>query len=169
MTLIPHDLLVAGGFYTFALGAVVGALGLILARSVFHSALFLVVSLGSVAGVFVVLGADFLAAVQILIYIGAVMILILFALMLTPQTSVLPTLTSPGQALAAAGVAILIFGISAGTLATAQWPRPTGISDAPTTEMIGTSLFTTYALPFEIASVLLLVAMIGAIVIARED
>lgn len=168
--LIPIDLLVAGGFYTFAFAAVAAAIGLILARNVFHSALFLVVTLGSVAGVFVILGADFLAAVQVLIYIGAVMILVLFAVMLTPQPSGMPTLTSPGQALSGAAVAVLVFVVTAATLLTAQWPmaRLQPI-DTPTTDLIGASLFTTFALPFEIASVLLLVAMVGAIVIARED
>lgn len=168
--LIPTEFLVATGFYTFALGAVGGAIGLIVARNVFHSALFLVVTLGSVAGVFVILGADFLAAVQVLIYIGAVMILVLFALMLTPQTSLVPNLTSPGQSLAGIAVAGGVLVVTAATLLTAQWPRAGAQPiDLPTTDQIGTSLFTTFALPFEIASVLLLVAMIGAIVIARED
>ena len=167
---IPAEFLVAGGFYTFALASIIGGIGLIIARNVFHSALFLVVTLGSVAGIFVISGADFLAAVQVLIYIGAVMILVLFAVMLTPQTSGLPNLTSPGQALAGIAVAIVIFGLTAGTLISAQWPITIlAPLDVPTTESIGESLFTTFALPFEIASVLLLVAMIGAIVIARDD
>jgi NADH-quinone oxidoreductase subunit J len=168
--LIPTDLLVAGGFYTFAVAALAGAVGLIVARNVFHSALFLVVTLGSVAGVFVILGADFLAAVQILVYVGAVMILILFAVMLTPLRAPTPTLTSPGQAIAGIAIAILVFGATAATLLTARWPHAGQAPiNVPTTEAIGRSLLTTFVLPFEIASVLLLVAMIGAIVIARED
>jgi NADH:ubiquinone oxidoreductase subunit 6 (subunit J) len=167
---VSVDFLIAGGFYTFALAAIAGAVGLIVARNVFHSALFLVVTLASVACIFVILGADFLAAVQILVYIGAVMILVLFAVMLTPQSSGLPTLTSPGQALSGIAVAALVFFVTAATLLTAEWPhaRAQGV-DSSTTDVIGTNLFTTFALPFEIASVLLLVAMIGAIVIARED
>ena len=167
--LVPTEFLVAGGFYTFGLAAIVGGIGLIVARNVFHSALFLIVTLGSVAGVFVILGADFLAGVQVLIYVGAVMILIIFALMLTPQTSP-PSPTGFGQAISGVAIAALVFVVTAATLLSAQWPKA-GLQafDAPTTEWIGGSLFTSFALPFEIASILLLVAMIGAIVIARED
>lgn len=167
--LAPTEFLIAGGFYTFAGAALAGALGLILARNVFHSALFLVVSLGSVAGVFVILGADFLAAVQVLIYVGAITILILFGLMLTPQTSEPPDLTGAFQAFAGVLLAGIVFLGAATTILLTRWPKATPQPiDAPTSLGIGASLFTTFALPFEIASVLLLVAMIGAIVIARE-
>lgn len=169
--LIPTEFLIAGGFYTFGAAAMAGGLGLILARNVFHSALFLVVTLGSVAGVFVILGADFLAAVQVLIYIGAVMILVLFAMMLTPQSSEATDLTGAFQALAGVVVAATVFIVVAAVLLTTQWPNATAAPSiqGTTSQPIGVSLFTTYALPFEIASVLLLVAMIGAIVIARES
>ncbi|MBI4213281.1 MAG: NADH-quinone oxidoreductase subunit J [Chloroflexi bacterium] len=166
---IPMELLVAGGFYTFAAAAIAGAISLIIARNVFHSALFLTLTLASAGGVFVILGADFLAAVQLLIYVGAVMILILFGLMLTPQDVELPNLSTPGQAISGAIVAAAIFVVSAATLLSAQWSGTAAEpSDVATTEQIGVSLFTTFVLPFEIASVLFLVAMIGAIVIARE-
>src|SRR6266545_4812310 len=98
--LLPTDFLVAGGFYTLAALAIVGALGIILSRKLFHSALFLTAMLGSVAGTYVVLGADFLAAVQILVYVGAIMVLIIFGIMLTPQTVDLPDIAGPGQAAA---------------------------------------------------------------------
>ncbi len=166
---IPLEFLVAGGFYAFSAGAIAGAVGLILARSVFHSALFLVVSLSSVAGVFVILGADFLAAAQLLIFVGAIMILIIFGLMLTPQNVELRNVSSTGQAVSGALVAAAVFVVTAGTLLSASWPRAAAqATDVPTTLLIGQGLFTTFALPFEIVSVLLLVAMIGAIVIARE-
>ena len=167
---MPVDFLVAGGFYTFALASIVGGIGLIVARNVFHSALFLVITLASVAAVFVILGADFLAAVQVLVYVGAVMILIIFGLMLTSGNVNLPHIATAGQALSGVIVAGAVFVITAATVLSVQWPNAAGIvMDAPTTEQIGESLFTTFALPFEIASVLLLVAMIGALVIAREE
>ena len=80
-----------------AAAAIVGALGIILARSVFHSALFLVITLASIAGIFVILGADFLAAVQVLVYVGAVNVLILFAIMLVNKKETLAEI--PGLAL----------------------------------------------------------------------
>ena len=168
--LIPTDALVAGAFYLFALIAIGGALGVVLARRVFHSALFLVASLAAVAGVFVILGGDFLGVVQILIYVGAIMVLIIFGIMLTPNEISMPSLGGRGQVFAGAAIALIIL---VGTVAVAirtRWPGSTSAAlDIPTTETIGRGLLSTYALPFEIASILLLVAMIGAIVVARED
>lgn len=168
--LIPTDFLLAGAFYTFGAAAVVGAIGIIRARSIFRSALFLVLTLASAAAIYVTLGADFLGAVQVLVYVGAIMVLIIFGIMLTPQRVELPDIGGPGQAAAAAFVAIALFAVATIVITTSQWPRSTLTAiDQPTTEVIGLALFTAYALPFEIASILLLVAMIGAIVIAREE
>ncbi len=168
--LIPTDALVAAAFYLFSLTAIVGALGVVLARRVFHSALFLVVALASVAAVFVILGADFLGVVQILVYIGAIMVLILFGIMLTPQEVSMPSLGGPGQVFAGAVIALIILVGAIAVGVTSRWPRSNAAPlDLPTAETIGRGLLTTYALPFEVASILLLVAMIGAIVVARED
>lgn len=167
---VPTDALVAGAFYAFAALAIAGAIGVVAAQRVFHSALSLVVALASVGGIFVVLGADFLGVVQVLVYIGAIMVLILFGIMLTPHTVPLPSLGGRGQVLAGGLVAIAIL---SGILVVAlgdRWPRATAAPlDIPTTEVIGIGLLNAYALPFEVASILLLVAMIGAIVVARED
>ena len=168
--IIPVDFLVAGGFYTFGALAVGGALGVIRAQRVFHSALFLVLTLGSLAAVFVILGADFLATVQILVYVGAIAVLIIFGIMLTPRAVDLPEIGGPGQQVAGWLVAAAIFLLSASAVIATQWPRSVAMPmDRPTTELIAQGLFTSYAFPFEAASVLLLVAMIGAIVIAREE
>jgi len=168
--LIPTDFLLAGAFYTFAATSIVGAIGIIRARGIFRSALFLVLTLASVAAIYVTLGADFLGAVQVLVYVGAIMVLIIFGIMLTPQQVELPDIGGPGQAAAAAFVAVALFAIATIVITTSQWPRSTSAAiDVATTQVIGTGLFTTYVLPFEIASLLLLVAMIGAIVIAREE
>jgi NADH:ubiquinone oxidoreductase subunit 6 (subunit J) len=168
--LLPTDLLIAGAFYTFSATAIVGAIGIIRARGIFRSALSLVLTLASVAAVFVILGADFLGAVQVLIYVGAIMVLIIFGIMLTPQQVELPDIGGPGQAAAAIFVAVALFVVSALVVATSVWPQSVAVPiDRPTTELIGVGLFTTYVLAFEIASVLLLIAMIGAIVIAREE
>jgi len=168
--LIPTEALIAAVFYFFALTATLGGLGVVLARRVFHSALFLVVSLASVAAIFVILGADFLGVVQILVYVGAIMVLILFGIMLTPHEVTAPSIGGPGQVFAASAIATIIL---IGTISVAvgsSWPRANAAPiDHPTTETIGRALLDTYALPFEVASILLLVAMIGAIVVARED
>jgi NADH:ubiquinone oxidoreductase subunit 6 (subunit J) len=167
---VPTEALVAGAFYLFSAIAIIGALGVVLARRVFHSALFLVVALAAVAAVFVILGADFLGVVQILVYVGAIMVLILFGIMLTPQEVELPAFGGKGQAAAGAIIAGIVLAGSVAVAVTTRWPGSSAAPiDVPTTELIGTGLLTTYALPFEVASILLLVAMIGAIVVARED
>jgi NADH-quinone oxidoreductase subunit J len=167
---IPTEALVAGSFYIFSVIAIVGALGVVLARRVFHSALFLVLSLAAVAAIFVILGADFLGVVQVLIYVGAIMVLILFGIMLTPQEISLPSLGGRGQVVAGAIIAGVILVGATAVAVTNPWPRSSAAPlDIPTAETIGVGLMTTYALPFEVASILLLVAMIGAIVVARED
>ena len=136
----------------------------------FHSALYLVLTLGSLAGVFVILGADFLATVQILVYVGAIAVLIIFGIMLTPRSVELPDGRDLGQIATGRFVACAVFLLSAFALLATQWPRSMATPmDRPSTELIAKGLFTVYAFPFELASVLLLVAMIGAIVIAREE
>ncbi|MBI2886413.1 MAG: NADH-quinone oxidoreductase subunit J [Chloroflexi bacterium] len=154
-------------FYVLALMALAGAAGLAWARSVVHGALFLILALLAVAGLFLVLLADFLALVQVLLYGGAVAILILFAMMLTrarEEPAALDNAQKPWAML----VCLLVF---LGTVAVAYatpWPRSGSFSHVGF-EAIGVSLFTQWAIPFEIASLVLLVAMVGAIIIARAE
>ncbi len=141
-----------------------GGLGVVLTRNVVHAALALLLSLVAVAGVYLVLFAEFLALVQVLIYGGAVIIVLLFAIMLT-RGSEYPRISDnrqwPLAALAALGVlGVLIpsFLINSVDNTKAQSPVFTDLAN---------SLFTRWAIPFEIASLVLLVALIGAIIIAR--
>ena len=139
-------------------------MGVVLTRNVVHAALALLLSLIDVAGVYLVLFAEFLALVQVLIYGGAVIIVLLFAIMLT-RGSEYPRISDnrqwPLAALAAMGVlGVLIpsFLINSVDNTKAQSPAFTDLAN---------SLFTRWAIPFEIASLVLLVALIGAIIIAR--
>ena len=142
-----------------------GGLGAVTARNVAHAALFLLLSLAGVAGVFILLVAEFLALVQILIYGGAVTIVLLFALMLTRQEEFAQVRDNPQRPLAAiAALAVL------GVLAVAflgERGREVQPLDGPSIKEVGSELFTQWAIPFEIASLVLLVALIGAIIIAR--
>ena len=156
-------------FWIFSITAVVGALGVVLARRVFHSAMFLVAALGSTAAIYVLLSADFLAAVQILVYSGAIVILVLFAIMLTPQSVELPTFAPGGQQLGGAVVALALLALMIVAIRTGPWPLAAQPLDQPTSAALGQGLLTTYVFPFELASLVLLVAMIGAILLARED
>ena len=146
--------------------ATVGGVGVVTTRNVVHAALFLLLSLLAMAGVFLLIFAEFLALVQILIYGGAVLMVLIFAIMLT-RTREFPRISdNPHWFLGALG-ALVAFGVLvAGFLVNrSDAVRP----DAPsfTFAGLGEALFTQWALPFEIASLLLLVALIGAIIIAR--
>ena len=163
------DAWVALIFYLVAGLAILGGLKLVTEPDMIRGALALVLSLASVAVVYLLLSADFLAMVQILVYVGAIMILMLFAIMLTPGQVELPVVAERGQQLGAALVAVVIGGISIWSIAVFPWSQRANPLDTATTETIGRLLLTSYVLPFEIASLLLTVGMIGAIVIARED
>jgi len=156
-------------FYLVAILAVFGGVRMVLEADMIRSALSLILALASVAVIYLLLSADFLAMVQVLVYVGAIMILMLFAIMLTPGQVELPALAERGQHLSAAVVAVAVGAITLYSVLSHPWNlRPVALNLA-TTERIGERLFTAYLLPFEIASLLLTAAMIGAIVIARED
>jgi len=155
-------------FYFVAALTVLGGLGVVLARNVVHSALFLVVALLAVAAVFILLSAEFLAIVQILIYGGAVTILILFAMMLTRVRDMPGSLDGPQRPFAAmAAAAFLALSILA--VVSAEWPGETEEITVIAFSDLGDKLFRNWAAPFEVASLVLLVALIGAIILARGE
>ena len=153
-------------FVLFGGLTLVGGLGLVVTRNVVHAALFLLLSLSAVAGLYLVLLAEFLALVQVLIYGGAVIIVVLFAIMLT-RNSEYPHISDnkqwPLAAITSLALAV-IFGV-------AMWQSAPSATDSnsPAFAALGNSLFTRWAVPFEIASIVLLVALIGALIIARSD
>jgi len=142
-----------------------GGLGVVLTRNVVHAALALLVSLLAVAGIYLILFAEFLALVQVLIYGGAIIIVLLFAIMLT-RTAEYPHITDNRQwplAIVAALGTLAVLGVSFWTKA-----ESSTAPHAPALEDLANSLFTRWAIPFEVASLVLLVALIGAIIIARQ-
>jgi NADH-quinone oxidoreductase subunit J len=159
--------------YAFVVLAVVGsisAIAVVTARNVVHAALYLVVALLSVGGVYLVLGAEFTAWVQIIIYVGAIVILFLFGLMLTRAPIGRDLLDNRQRPLAA----IVGAGIFVGLVYLIQDAFPLGQAQhfqtfQATTGIIGDAIFRNYVLPFEAISFLLLAALIGAIVLARKD
>ena len=155
-------------FYFVAALAVLGALGVVLARNVVHSALFLVLALLAVAGVFILLSAEFLAIVQVLIYGGAVTILILFAMMLTRVRDTPQALDGPQRPFAALAAGAFL-GLSVVSVVTAEWPNETEEITVVPFRDLGDVLFRNWAAPFEVASLVLLVALIGAIILARGE
>ena len=141
-----------------------GGLGVVVTRNVVHAALFLLLSLLAVAGVYLVLLTEFLALVQVLIYGGAIVIVLLFAIMLT-RTAEYPRISDNRQWPLAAAAALGLLGVVAASFLTRSVEDTEAQSPAFTE--LANSLFTKWAVPFEIASLVLLVALIGAIIIAR--
>lgn len=141
-----------------------GGLGVVVTRNVVHAALFLLLSLLAVAGVYLVLLTEFLALVQVLIYGGAIVIVLLFAIMLT-RTAEYPRISDNRQWPLAAAAALGLLGVLAASFLTRSVEDTEAQSPAFTE--LSNSLFTKWAVPFEIASLVLLVALIGAIIIAR--
>ncbi len=153
-------------FILLAVLTVGGGLGVVLTRNVVHAALALLLSLFAVAGVYLILFAEFLALVQVLIYGGAVIIVLLFAIMLT-RTGEYPRISDNRQWPLAAVAALGILGV----LIPSFLINPVEGTGAQNPDFgdLANSLFTRWAIPFEIASLVLLVALIGAIIIARSD
>jgi NADH-quinone oxidoreductase subunit J len=160
-------------FTVAALGAALSALMVVWHRNAVLSALFLVLNLGCVAVLFLLLGGEFLAAVQVIVYAGAIMVLFLFVIMLlnpdTPQRRFAsgPVLTGLTFALAVLFVAALVRGVLALPGATA--PLPAVVEGFGSARSVGGLLFTSYLYPFELTAVLLLVAMVGAVVLAKRE
>jgi NADH-quinone oxidoreductase subunit J len=184
-------------FWVFALAALVAALLTVMARNAVHSALFLISTLVSVAALFVLLGAEFIAGVQILVYVGGVMVLFLFVIMLVnvsaEERGREELFNRPAQTTAAVCfAALLVLGLfwainnsaskfapppNAEGQAAAQSndvreallrPAATGVAKiSEDTQNVGGSLYRYGGLPFEIASVLLLVAIVGSVLLAR--
>jgi NADH-quinone oxidoreductase subunit J len=155
-------------FAVLALLAAGSALGLILKKNPIHGALFLVVNLASVAALYLSLGAEFLAAAQVIVYAGAIMVLFVFAIMvLIPgkeETGPDPRRGIRLAALPVGGILLVLLVVVAGRAVVA-----TGPAGAPgNVEAVGRLLFTDYLFPFELTSVLLLAAMVGVLLLARR-
>jgi NADH-quinone oxidoreductase subunit J len=156
-------------FGILAAAMALSALGVVRTRNVVHAALYLVVVLAGGAAQYILLGQEFVAWVQVLVYIGAVIVLFLFGIMLTrapmhPDESLDNSLRWPG-----AVVALFLAGILAGLLLDAFGDEKLEIEAPVRTAEVTSKLFTNYLIPFELIGVLLLGALIGAVVLARKD
>jgi NADH-quinone oxidoreductase subunit J len=161
-------------FWVLALAMAGAAIGVVRTKNIVHAALFLVVVLAGAAAQYILLAAEFVAWVQVLIYIGAVVILFLFGIMLTraPMRGDGSRLDND-QRWAAGVVALFVFGVLTAMLVDAFGGDD--IKFGPQlvhqgrTATIGSDLFRSYVIPFEVVSMLLLAALVGAVVLARRD
>ena len=154
-------------FFLLAFGVVGAGIAVVTLRNIIHSAVAMLVCFGSVAGMYALLGAPIVAAAQVLIYLGAISVLILFAIMLTQAGDANLPAPFHRQLPIAAVVALAIIGLVGWAVLQTDWALATE-PIAAGVEAIANALFTDYALPFEIISLLILVAIIGAIFLARR-
>lgn len=156
-------------FYIFAAITILSALFVVTTRNIVHSAFFLLFTFFGVAGIYVLLGADFIAIAQIMVYVGGILILILFGVMLTNKITGVEIRTGTVQMLPAAIGVGLFMGAVVSVMIWTNWKTEPGIMPATTVKDIGFLLINDYVLIFELLGILLLVALIGAASIARRE
>jgi NADH-quinone oxidoreductase subunit J len=155
-------------FYFFAALTIGSAAVVVFARSLIRSAFALLFTFFGVAALYAFLGADFLAATQMVIYVGGILVLLLFGVMLTHKLYDLKLKSETFQVLPAAVAVLGVFAVLATSMIRAHWHGGGQSAAGPTTAAIGELLMRDYILPFEAASILLLVALIGAAMIVRR-
>ncbi len=160
------EVALAVAFWVLAGVAIASAISVVLVRSMFRAAIFLVLTFFGVAGLYVTLEADFLAAVQVLVYAGAISILLIFAVLFTRDVNRGSTFNK--TALLSFLVASLVFVSMVITALSTDWVISGEAAPAATTASLADAIFNRYVLPFEIVGLLLLASIIGAIVLVRE-
>ena len=171
--MLPLEIIIKSGIYALMAVCLLGALLSVLFRNLFHAALALTGALLGIAGIYLALHADFLAMIQILIYVGAIMTLVVFAIMLTERIGDKTIQAHSRQGWSALGGGVLLLTFLVRVIQTTPWPihHPATLSASPAVTVmdLGKALLGTYVFPFEIISVVLIAALIGAIVVARKD
>lgn len=157
--------LIFGFVSLITLGA---AVAVVTNKNILHSAFYLVLAFVGVAGIYVLLEAPFIAVVQVLVYIGAIAILIVFAIMLTRRIMSKDLEQRNAQWVLAALGGFALFGVMGWIVYSVNWPVAEAAVPEDTITILGQELFSTYVVPFEIVSVLLLAALVGSILIGRE-
>ncbi len=155
-------------FYLFAAITVLSAFFVVTVRNIVHSAFYLLFTFFGVTGIYVLLGADFVAIVQLVVYVGGILILLLFGVMLTNKITHVQIKTGTLQIVPAAVGVGLLAGILAAALFSTQWKTVDSAIPNSTAQSLGYLLISNYALVFELLGILLLIALIGAASMARR-
>lgn len=171
------DLLMSGQFWTFIILAIVtlvSAYRMVATPLITHAALFMALTFTAVAGIFLMLQAEFVAAIQVLIYAGAITTMVIFAIMLSGVRDIKAQQSQKKARTWLSNPAVMVVGaVFAAFMSYIYYAAnlPAATSDKPqaTVESIGMSLYTTYVIPFEVASILLLIAMVGAIILTAKE
>ncbi len=156
-------------FWVFALATVASALGVVITGNVVRMALCLFSAFGGVAMLFFLLQAHFLAAVQLIVYVGGILVLIVFGIMLTSSSPWVRFEVKRGEVAASGVICLALFGALWAVLLGADWSGASPASDNISIASLGRTLLTHYLVPFEVAAVLLMVIMVGAAYLARQQ
>ncbi len=156
-------------FYALAALTIAGAAGVALSRNILYSSMGLLMALLGAGSLYVFLSADFVAVTQLLVYIGGVLVLILFAVMLTNRITEVNVSNSSFGLFGGALLFISVLPVLLAVVSLTPWPTAAPAALAPSTEAIGHGFLTKWLLPFEVASLVLLATLIGAVVIARKE
>jgi len=154
-------------FYLLAAVVVISAAGVALLRNILYSAFALLGTLAGVAGLYLYMGADFVGVVQLIIYVGGILVLLLFAVLLTNRIGEVRISNASAGLLLGAPPAIALFALCARVAVHTPWPTTEAVP-APLTARLGEAFLHELLLPFELASLVLLMALVGAMVIARR-
>ena len=165
----PGGLLEAGLFYAVAGATVISALGVCATKNIVRMAVWLFVALGSVALLFFLLAANFIGAIQLIVYAGGTLVLLIFGVMLTSKSPWARFEPSKFETLLAGLVCAVLIGVLCIVLTGAVWSSPQDVIPGASVEDIGRSLLTKYVVPFEVAGVLLMIVMVGAAHLARQE
>jgi NADH-quinone oxidoreductase subunit J len=155
-------------FYLFAAITILSAFFVVTTRNIIHSAYYLLFTLFGIAGIYVLLGADFIAIVQLVVYIGGILILLLFGVMLTNKITHVQIKSGTIKIIPAALGVALFAGILAAALLNTKWKTINNELPIATTHSLGLLLLQQYGVVFELLGILLLIALIGAASMARK-
>jgi NADH-quinone oxidoreductase subunit J len=156
-------------FYVFAALTIIPAVVVVFSRNLLYAAFSLLFTLSGVAALYALLGADFLAITQVLVYIGGILILILFGVMFTQKVYDLRAEAMSFNRRRAMLIGIVVFATLWGTARSVPWPSGGARAVAPTTAGVGDLLLSRFLLPFEVISVLLLVVLIGVVLVGKKE
>jgi len=156
-------------FLLFALGTLAGGAVVAFSRNIVHSAFGLLLAFFCVAGLYVFLDADFIAAAQVVVYIGGILVLILFGVMLTERIDQINLSNAALKPTRGWLLLLAVLAVLATAIAREKWLRLPGGEAVPTTGRLGDLFLSKYLLPFEVASLLLVVALVGAILVGRKE
>jgi len=156
-------------FYLLAGAIVLSTLGICFSKSIVRMAVWLFFTLGTVAVLYLLLAANFVAAIQLIVYVGGTLVLLIFGVMLTTRSPWVTFQPRRSEVVGATVVGLVLFGVLTTVLTRATWPKQAEEVYGTTVANLGQELLTTYLGPFEAASVLLLLVMVGAAYLARQE